>query len=94
MSKVAHHGDFCRISDAHREFWKKLNNIGARNIDEMPPEEHDDIDATVELDDEEYNSLISEYKQILSAFLSKLVDSKDYERIRRGDVADYKTVAE
>jgi hypothetical protein len=45
------------------EFWNKLNKLGARNIDSMPPEKFPDIDATVELSPEEWEGLMKEMEE-------------------------------
>ncbi len=58
-------GDFPQYSEAHREFWKKLNKIGARNIRSHSPELVPDIDATVHLSNDEWAELESEFHQLL-----------------------------
>ena len=47
-----------------QKFWEKLNDIGGRNIKEMPPEDHPDIDATVVLSREEWDELMAEMEQL------------------------------
>lgn len=63
------HGDslglFVRKSEAHLAFWKKLNDMGARNIKAQPPERVPNIDATVQLTDEEWSQLEAEFRQLL-----------------------------
>ncbi|MBI2056368.1 MAG: hypothetical protein HYT37_03220 [Candidatus Sungbacteria bacterium] len=49
------------------EFFQKLNKIGARNIDKFPPEKYPDIDATVELSDEEWSLLEREFETVKSS---------------------------
>lgn len=41
-------------------FWEKLNRLGSRNMDTIPPETVPDVDATVELTSEERDSLHAE----------------------------------
>ena len=47
-------------SDRQKLFWNNLNRLGARNINEIPPETTPDIDATVELSAEEAQELRQE----------------------------------
>ncbi len=50
--------------EAAREFCEKLNRLGARNINTIPPETVPDIDATVTLSDEEWRTLEAELDSI------------------------------
>ena len=45
-------------------FWEKLNHLGNRNMDTIPPETVPDVDATVELTREECTSLRTEMKDL------------------------------
>lgn len=59
-------GEFAQRSKAHRAFWDKLNQLGARNILSQPPTgDTPDIDATVQLTDEEWTQLVTELRQLL-----------------------------
>ncbi len=52
-------------------FWEKLNRLGARNLDEIPPETVLNIDSTVVLTDEECAGLhaeMIEFKQFSPQF--------------------------
>ena len=53
---------FAGRSEAHQQFWAKLNEMGARNIRTQPPEEVPDIDATVRLTDQEWDHLMAEFR--------------------------------
>lgn len=55
---------FVQLSEAHRAFLKKLNKLGAKNIESQPPESVPDIDVTVELSDEEWTQLETEFHQL------------------------------
>jgi len=55
---------FTHRSRAHLEFWNKLNRIGARNIKTQRPEQVPDIDATVELTDDEWAQLETELNSL------------------------------
>jgi len=50
--------------DASTRLWEKLNRLGERNIDKIPPEEVPDIDATVNLTDQEWNKLALEMNNL------------------------------
>ncbi len=56
---------FCGSSPKRAAFWEKLNDLGARNIKERPPETVPDIDATVALSDDEWFSLDCELQRLL-----------------------------
>jgi len=56
---------FVNISDGCREFWGRLNDIGASNIKTQTPEMVPDIDATVELDTEQLAALRDELATLL-----------------------------
>lgn len=53
-----------RRSIGHRQFWNKLNTLGARNMCTHPPEQYPDIDATVELTDAEWAELTAEWNRL------------------------------
>ena len=57
-------GENLSWSEEQRSFFDKLNKLGGRNIDKMPPETVPDIDATVELSDEEVNELEKEMNSL------------------------------
>ncbi len=57
-------GEFTGRSEAHRAFWRKLNELGARNMRSQPPEDVPDIDATVQLTNEEWTELETEFRQL------------------------------
>jgi hypothetical protein len=57
-------GQFCELSEAHRAFWIKLNHVGARNIESQPPDKAPDIDATVQLAEEEWAKLEAEFGEL------------------------------
>ncbi|TSC90064.1 MAG: hypothetical protein G01um10142_478 [Parcubacteria group bacterium Gr01-1014_2] len=63
-SRVSFGGQFTQRSEAHRAFWKKLNDLGARNMKSQPPESVPDIDATVHLTDQEWTQLEAEFRQL------------------------------
>lgn len=63
-SGVEHGFEFNRFSDAHLRFWRKLNDLGARNMDTHPPEKVPDIDATVQLSEEEWQQLEQEFRAL------------------------------
>ncbi|MBA2645745.1 MAG: hypothetical protein H0U81_02995 [Pyrinomonadaceae bacterium] len=48
-------------------FWRKLNDIGGRNIATHLPEEYQDIDETVELSSDEYALLLAEFRRMQRA---------------------------
>jgi len=52
------------IDDSLGEFWDKLNRLGARNIKKVPPEQCADIDATVQISDDEWDSLSDEFNRL------------------------------
>ena len=54
------------MTDDRREFWAKLNRMGARNMhrEGMLPEEVRDIDETVELLESEFADLTAELARI------------------------------
>ena len=56
--------EFCWRSERHLAFWDKLNLIGARNMKTQPPESVLDIDATVELSEQEWKQLEAEFLQL------------------------------
>ncbi|MES2213491.1 MAG: hypothetical protein V4473_01460 [Patescibacteria group bacterium] len=56
--------NFPELSEAHRKFWQKLNNIGARNMGTQPPNTVPDIDATVILEDQEWMVLEAEFRTL------------------------------
>lgn len=58
-------GDFIDRSAQHQMFWHKLTVIGGRNIAEQPPDIVPDIDATVELSDEEWDELERESRRLM-----------------------------
>lgn len=45
-------------------FFRKLDRLGARNMEKFPPEEVPDIDATVELSVNEWKALEQEFNDI------------------------------
>ena len=45
-------------------FWGKLNHLGNRNMDTIPPETVPNVDATVELSDQECADLRSEIAEL------------------------------
>jgi len=57
---------FLCLSAQHTKFWQKLNKLGLRNLKTLQDRMNvpADIDATVELDDQEYNRLLSEFERI------------------------------
>ena len=63
-SGVSFGGQFAQRSDAHRAFWSKLNQVGARNMKSQPPESVPDIDATVQLTNQEWTQLETEFRQL------------------------------
>ena len=63
-AKIRFDGEFNQCSEAHRTFWNKLNQLGARNMKSQPPETVPDIDATVQLSDQEWTQLEIEFRQL------------------------------
>jgi hypothetical protein len=59
-------GGFYILSPELGAFYEKLNVIGARNIKIIRPETVPDIDATVELEDSEAETLITEFRALLA----------------------------
>jgi len=57
---------FFELSAELGAFSKKLNEIGGRNMETIPPETVPDIDATVELDEAEAGALIAEFRTLLA----------------------------
>jgi hypothetical protein len=57
---------FWRLSAQHAKFWQKLNKLGLKNLKTLQDRMNvpADVDATVELDDQEYNRLLSEFERI------------------------------
>jgi hypothetical protein len=55
------------LSREHQMFWRKLNDIGGRNIATHLPEEYQDIDETVELSSDEYALLLAEFRRMQRA---------------------------
>ncbi len=56
--------DFCWRTEAHRQFWNKLNRLGSRNMRSQPPETVPDVDATVELSAAEWSELAAEFRRL------------------------------
>ena len=54
----------CSVHCPHKLFWKKLNELGAKNIKSQPPSTVPDIDDTVELSDDEWSDLEKELLQM------------------------------
>lgn len=50
------------------EYWRKLNSIGARNMNQPghTPQDVPDIDADVNLSEIEFNQLLGEFRQLFS----------------------------
>lgn len=59
-------GDFYKMSPELGTFSERLNKIGARNIHIFPPETVPDIDSTVELENDETESLIAEFRELFA----------------------------
>lgn len=57
-------GQLPHVSMAHAYFWQKLNRLGGRNLDRIPAETVPDIDATVELDEREWDGLLQEFRAL------------------------------
>lgn len=57
--------DFPTRSDKHAGFYRKLNDLGARRMHELPPEQVSDIDATITLSVEEWSQLAGELDELL-----------------------------
>lgn len=58
-------GEFAQCSELHQAFLDHLNQLGARNMRSQPPETVPDIDATVELTDEEWMKLEARLQRLL-----------------------------
>lgn len=63
-ANVQHGFQLREIADSLGDFWGKLNHLGARNIKKIPAEKCADIDATVQLTDREWNTLIAEFERL------------------------------
>jgi len=58
--------NFFELSEELGAFRVKLDAIGGRNMETMPPEVVPDIDATVELGKPEAEALIAEFRALLA----------------------------
>lgn len=66
QSRLRTGSEFQNGSIRRAQFWAKLNRIGARNMEQLPPSEDvPDVDATVELTHEEWGLLEQEFRHVL-----------------------------
>ena len=54
---------FCNLSEDHRTFWRKLNDIGWKKKTRKP-DECDDVDATAPLTDGDWDTLETEFRAL------------------------------
>src|SRR4030042_1511555 len=57
--------EFCQISDAHLDFWRMLNNLWT-DLENPRPEDVKDVDAAIELLDEEWEELEGRFYRIVA----------------------------